>query len=219
MAGSFGWNNGSMINIGYNQKSGAGIGVGQAGTTNMYYPKYDYNKPEKSVTQAENNAKNLYNNMKNSSILIPEIIGGIGDSFTYSQYGNYSFRLTNGSYNGNILSPKIYRSGWNGGSVARITTYKVSGLAKGISNTAGAISTAMAYYEIGNGNATPITYVDAGVGTMGLGASAASYIWGLEIPVVGEVVAAYGWIRLWFDLGSKYGPSKWYRKDDTKWFK
>jgi hypothetical protein len=37
-----------------------------------------------------------------------------------------SFRLTNGGYNGNAISPKYYGSNWNGGSTAGIKTYNVS---------------------------------------------------------------------------------------------
>lgn len=57
---SAGWNDGSMINIGYNKKSGPEIGIGQAGNANMYYPKYDHDKPEKVTTAALNNARKYY---------------------------------------------------------------------------------------------------------------------------------------------------------------
>jgi len=30
---------------------------------------------------------------------------------------------------------------------------------------------------------------------------------------IGAGVTTYGWCRLWFDLGTKYGPSKWFIHD------
>ncbi|MBF0575496.1 hypothetical protein [Dysgonomonas sp. GY617] len=41
-----------------------------------------------------------------------------------------SFRLTNGLYNGSQLSPKYYKTGWTGGSIARIKTYNIAKLGK-----------------------------------------------------------------------------------------
>lgn len=49
------------------------------------------------------------------------VLGG-----TLSGFSSSSFRLTNGSYNGSAFSPKLYTSGWAGGSVARISTYKIA---------------------------------------------------------------------------------------------
>jgi len=80
----------------------------------------------------------------------------------------------------------------------------------------------MAYYDIATGNQQPITYADAGVGTMGAIASGASYFYGVQIPVVGEGVAIYRTLRLTWDvffyLGANYGPSKWYGPNGYKWF-
>ncbi len=99
---------------------------------------------------------------------------------------NSTIRLMSGA-NGSI-SPRIYSSGWNGGSPARISTYSVSKIGTGVSTGAGAISTYMAYNDIVKGRQQPITYIDAGVGTAGLVGSYASYFHGIEIPVVGEFV-------------------------------
>lgn len=41
-----------------------------------------------------------------------------------------TIRLTNGEYNGNKLSPKVYKSGWKGGSRAKIKTYELKPLGK-----------------------------------------------------------------------------------------
>jgi RHS repeat-associated protein len=60
-----------------------------------------------------------------------------GVGFTLLESSRSTFRLTNGIRNGSVFSPKIYSPslitgrGWGGGSPARITTYKVSNLAKG----------------------------------------------------------------------------------------
>jgi len=51
------------------------------------------------------------------------IAGLAGDIAGYS---TASFRLTNGAYNGSEFSPRLYGSGWGGGSRAQITTYSAS---------------------------------------------------------------------------------------------
>jgi RHS repeat-associated protein len=57
----------------------------------------------------------------------------LGLGGTLSGFSSASFRLTNGAYNGSILSPKLYSSGWAGGSVARISTYKLAQAGKVLS--------------------------------------------------------------------------------------
>ncbi|MES2827306.1 MAG: DUF6443 domain-containing protein [Bacteroidota bacterium] len=149
--------------------------------------------------------------------------GTVGLAGDVGGYSTASYRLTNGSYNGSEVSPRLYGNGWGGGSRAQITTYSMSSLAKGISFGAGVAGTALSYYQIGSGRAQPLTYVDAGVGTAGIIASGASYFTGAQIPYVGEAVMVYGAGRLLWDvsstLGGSYGPSKWFGKDDTKYFK
>lgn len=48
------------------------------------------------------------------------------------QYSSSTFRLTNGLYNGNQFSPKIYKSGWIGGSRANIKTYSFLKLGRSV---------------------------------------------------------------------------------------
>ena len=56
-----GWDEGYFANVGYNQNSGIGIGYTTPETgTNLFYPEYDYNKPEKAVNEAMKNAHNEY---------------------------------------------------------------------------------------------------------------------------------------------------------------
>ncbi len=52
------------------------------------------------------------------------------------------FRLTNGAYNGNAISPKFYPKGWGGGSIARITTLSSAAASRtlGRLGTAGALA-------------------------------------------------------------------------------
>ncbi|WP_316820506.1 hypothetical protein [Pedobacter gandavensis] len=149
--------------------------------------------------------------------------GSVGLAGDIGGYSTASFRLTNGAYNGSEFSPRVYGSGWGGGSRAQITTYGVSNLARGISFGAGVVGTGLSYYQIASGRAQPITYVDAGVGTVGVMTSVAGYYTGAQIPYVGEFVMIYGTGRLLWDvsssLGGSYGPSKWFGSDDTKYFK
>lgn len=55
-----------------------------------------------------------------------------GTSATTIGYVEGSFRMTNGAYNGSAWSPKYYPSGWTGGSRARISTYNISKIGKGL---------------------------------------------------------------------------------------
>nr|WP_320117918.1 hypothetical protein [uncultured Marinifilum sp.] len=131
-------------------------------------------------------------------------------------HNHTSYTTTNG------LTKNIYKA--NG----RIRSARAQGYAnasktlKCIGEVGNVVTTGMSYYDIAKGDSQPITYVDAGVGTMGILASGASYFYGVQIPVVGEVVAIYGTLRLtWdvsFNLGVNYGPSTWYGDNDYKWF-
>ncbi len=136
---------------------------------------------------------------------------------------NGTFRLTNGTYNGSELSFKYYSNGWEGGSVADITTYSVSKMGGYLSLGASVVGTASSYAQLYKGTGGIMTMPDATIGTIGLANSLAPYMGGSAIPVVGEGVAIYGIGRFtwdtFFDLGQKYGPSTWYGTDDTKWFK
>src|SRR5665648_235979 len=144
------------------------------------------------------------------------IFGATGLAGDITSMSNATFRLTNGAYNGSIFSPKYYSEspltgrGWTGGSTAKITTYSVSKVGSAVSFGAGLVTSAMAYNEIYNGSPTSITYVDAGVGTVGAMSSIALYYSGIQIPYVGEGVAVYGTLRLTWDvflnLGANYGP-------------
>ena len=89
-AASVGWGDDSMINLGYNQKSGPGIGIGKAGTSNIYYPKYDYSKPEKAANKAIQNYNFEDTFLGNSSGLeIDYIIGVSYSAGEHDQFGDY----------------------------------------------------------------------------------------------------------------------------------
>ncbi|WP_294279243.1 RHS repeat-associated core domain-containing protein [uncultured Chryseobacterium sp.] len=68
---------------------------------------------------------------------------GFGTTATTIGYIEGSIRLTNGRYNGNAWSPKYYRSGWLGGSRARITTYNISRIGKGLGRLSLGLGVAM----------------------------------------------------------------------------
>ncbi len=82
-----GWNNGYTTNVGYNQNSGFGMGYGVNGNNNMYYPSYDYNKPEKGAMAAINESRNTYNNFLSYS-------SSIGAAYAGSHYTDNNFART-----------------------------------------------------------------------------------------------------------------------------
>ncbi|HVW98378.1 MAG TPA: hypothetical protein VHA56_20595 [Mucilaginibacter sp.] len=67
-------------------------------------------------------------------------------------------------------------------------------------------TTGKSYYNIANGDHSVLTYSDATVGTIGLGAKFASYFYGIEIPYVGEAVSIYGTARTIWDVGNLLRP-------------
>lgn len=139
---------------------------------------------------------------------VSTFFGATGVAGDIASMSNSTFRLTSGA-NG-TFSPKVYGSGWKGGSAARITTYGLSKVGSAVSFGSGVVTTGSAYNEIFNGSPQPITYVDAGVGTAGVLSSLAYYYTGIQAPVIGEFVAVYGTLRLTWDvfynLGANYGP-------------
>ena len=148
---------------------------------------------------------------------------GVGTAFSMAGIAgdaagmsNSTFRLTNGAYNGSQFSPHYYPTGWNGGSVARITTYSVSKMGGYVSFGAGAAGTGLAYYQLANGTGSTMTLPDALVGSAGLINTISPYFGGVEIPVVGHCVAFYGWIRFWGDLGYDHPVSTWFIDNDFK---
>ena len=83
---------------------------------------------------------------------------------------------------------------------------------KYVGNIGSVVTLGFAYYDIVNGDATALTYVDAGVGSAGIASSLASYYMGIQVPYVGVIVALYGSVRIGFDLGQEYGPLTVYLK-------
>jgi len=66
-------------------------------------------------------------------------------------------------------------------------------------------TTGESYWDIRHGKGSVLTYSDATVGTVGLGAKFLSYFSDAEYPVIGEGVAIYGTARLSWDIGSIMG--------------
>lgn|GEM_PF-1778422 len=72
------------------------------------------------------------------------------------------------------------------------------------------VGTGLSYYNILNGESDPMTYSDAIIGTAGAYSTASYFLWGAEIPYVGEFVMFYSAARVtwdtFYDLGANYGP-------------
>ena len=158
-------------------------------------------------TKRNNNYKNNNSTTGSKNINVAgNLVSGIGVSGVGLSTINGTFRLMkNGKFN-----PDYYSSGWSTGNQYVKNLYSVSKVGKGLSEGANIITTGIAYYQIYQGIQHPITYVDAGVGTIGIITSGVSYFSGVQIPFVGEFVAVYGVCRVTWDVfyywGEKYGP-------------
>ena len=75
----------------------------------------------------------------------------IGGTAAGLKYSTSTFRLTNGSYNGYEFSPKIYSSGWRGGSRAGITTYEAAGAGEGSAGGGVIIGIILGAIDVSNG--------------------------------------------------------------------
>lgn len=148
---------------------------------------------------------NTFGNIASSVGFVGSVASNIDGTFRLAKSGSFS--------------PGYYSSGWSTGNQYVKNLYSVSKVGSQVSTGASVLTTGMAYNEILNGNAQPITYADAGVGTLGLSASIASYFSGAQIPGVGFFVAIYGSARIGWDIGAslapKYGPingTYWHEK-------
>lgn len=94
--------------------------------------------------------------------------------------------------------------------------YSVSKFGTSLSTGAGAVTTYMAYNDIAYGRGKPITYFDAGVGSVGLVNTLAPVFGGSSVPLIGQIVAAYNWVRFWGELGYYYPVSTWFRDNEFK---
>jgi len=138
-------------------------------------------------------AEDIYNNFGHNHTSYPTTRGGMKDFGDYKRISDYSDQA--------------------------LKYKKISNNIKILGALGSALMTAQAGTKIYNEEATAWDYGDFTVGAAGTVTGAAELLGLSTVPVVGEVVAAYSWFRLWYDLGDKYGPSKWYGTDDRKWFK
>ncbi|WP_294476345.1 LysM peptidoglycan-binding domain-containing protein [uncultured Bacteroides sp.] len=143
------------------------------------------------------------------------IHGYLPKTLLYNQANeNGCFIYKNG---GKYVTRKMGYCGNQSQSAQLISNYKSQfnyaiKMNKGISalgTSTGVVSLGIGISEIQNGNIGPNSYNDVGVGALGVMASGASYFGGVEIPLVGEFVLLYGVMRISWDLGELYGPSKW----------
>ncbi len=148
----------------------------------------------------------------NTGVYVTGIVLTAEDVYNNFYHNHKTYTTTKGVVK-NIYKPNGAVRSARAGQFANIsTTVKIAG-------TAGsALMSAQAGTKIYNGNANIFDYSDFSVGTAGV-ASGFAELGGYSIPYVGEFVALYSWGRLWFDLGAKYGPSKWYGDDNNSWFK
>ena len=119
-------------------------------------------------------------------------IGGIGTGMLTT---GGTFRLTNGAYNGGQFSLKHYPSNWGGGSVARITTYGMTGVGRKIARGSTVASFGVAAYDVANaysqeGEFGPQTYVATGRGLGSLAGAAAAAKGGALVG--GSIGAMFG---------------------------
>lgn len=159
--------------------------------------------------------------------VISTVFGSTGVAGDIASMSNSTFRLanSNGVFSPKIYTPKFNRPyGWKGGF--GINTYSISKLGGAVSFGSSVLTTGNAYYDIATlptEQLNPITYVDAGVGTVGLMNTIALYYAGVQVPYVGEVVVVYGTLRLtwdvfynlgtnWGPIGAYYGTNKWSKR-------
>lgn len=90
--------------VGYSRNQGAGIGYQYNGNSNMYYPGYDYNKPEKSVNEAIYQARQKYNNVDPSSAIAGASTATLSEMYyskTYNTWMGKNYKVYNQSWGGN----------------------------------------------------------------------------------------------------------------------
>jgi len=148
--------------------------------------------------------------------MISTVFGATSIAGNLSSKSSSTFRLVNskGEFSPKVYTPKVNRPyGWKGGF--GITTYSISKLGERVSFGSSILTTGDAYYDIAIGQQQPITYIDAGVGTVGLMNTIALYYTGVQVPYVGAFVALYGTGKLTWDvffyLGANYGVSTWFK--------
>ena len=118
---------------------------------------------------------------------------------------------------GEYITPKMRYQGNKSQSANLISRYKSEfnstiKMNKGIecfSLIGSGLSVGMGMSDIYNGDIGPHSYNDVGIGAMGVMSGAASYFYGIQIPLVGEFILMYGVTRTSLDLGKQYGPGKW----------
>ena len=111
-----------------------------------------------SESRSDNSGSNVALNTSGNSavssgidLTIPSTISdGIGGLGVGLQTQGGSIRLTNGAANGNALSLRLYDSGWNGGSRARITTYQLGAAGKLVGNVGAFGTLAVGGFDIGS---------------------------------------------------------------------
>ncbi|HLW08952.1 MAG TPA: RHS repeat-associated core domain-containing protein [Fermentimonas sp.] len=104
--------------------------------------------------------------------------------------------------NGSVFSPKLYSSGWTGGSAGNIKTFSAFKHIDLLGKSVGVGGMFYSAYQMSSGDRS----VGGGLLDMGFGAIGTFGGW------KGAVISSS------YELGKVYGPSKWFGNDDSKWF-
>lgn len=126
---------------------------------------------------------------------------GLGMSAAEKAVKGPTFRLFNNK--GTNFSPKLYYSGWTGGSAGKIKTF---GVAKTGLSVFGKFLGAYSAYSINE------QYRNRQISKGRMQIEQASNLFSTFGGIYG---AAWG---VGWELGKSYGPSKWYGNDNKKWF-
>ena len=137
-----GWGNAPATIVGYSSNYGAGVGLYNNGTSNMFYPAYNYYAPEQAAIAAHNN-------------MMQNIAGLTGSAFSTYAGVHYTKNLWGGGHwigkNGTMYDMSLLDVGThkgqgfyrNSANLARSST----SLARGIGNGIGALLTIYSAYQ------------------------------------------------------------------------
>ena len=154
---------------------------------------------ESSVSSTSSNTSDGHSSQSSESPILGIAVGLTLEGI--KENASSTFRIMN--KNSINFSPKFYSSGWNGGSVGRITTYSVGNTAGKIGLLGGLYSLSLTGINAASGQISPLqATVDGTFGAIGT-----------FLGWKGAVISAS------YELGKVFGPSMWYGSNNTKWFK
>ncbi len=131
-------------------------------------------------------------------------------------YNNFGHNHTTYTTTGGVTK-NIYKANGAVRSARAAQFASTSTAVKVLGTTGTVLMTGVATYNIvdavsNNRSVSGWDIADGSVGAVGLTGAGLTSVGVLSNPVgwgIGAGVATYSWFRLWYDLGAKYGPSKW----------